>query len=1123
MWIYLEKTTNFLLICCVLCGFLVFYLHYLWRYIIIRLLTIREEANFAASMKPQNTRMKKARLFQKAQAALLALAMAAAMIPLTTFSSLAANADLALYYTFDGDGVTDSSPNGKDAAMFGTLDLGQDGVYGSSLLLKGGYVKMPEDIIYGFEDITVSCWVNPLRSVENQRIWSLGAGMSDLLNLQSPCNEGGLRLGTSIRNNYSPTRVGSSKGELPLNQWSHVVVSYNGDSRTLRLYVDGEEVGAKETNNLLSNLPLLTGAYLGRSQWSIDPDFYGYIDDFKIYSRTLSGDEINEEAENGFQQLADNTLERLDLAAENGLESLTGVVDDLALPSAVEGVEIDWSSDNAAALSDAGKVGDVAGATQVTLTATATKGDKTQEKDFAVTVVPAGEVTVDEIEDIVTVPGQAPELPEEVLANGGTRLVAVEWEEPTPNDYASAGEFTVSGTTADGASVSVKVVVDGNAIQNPVVPATAPDPHVIYHDGYYYYTRQSNNNSVTVSKAKRIQDLDSAPRVIVYTAPTSGMYSKEYWAPELHYIDGNWYIYVAADDGNNANHRMYVLRCTDPNDPQAPYENLGKLTPTVYNESTGEWEPDASQDKWAIDGTVIQDEVSGRNYFVWSGWEGNVDGMQITYIAEMLNPYTLKGSRVEISRPDSAWDQKGHGEGGGLEVNEGQQVVYHNGKVYIFYSANFSGSDWYCLGQLTATLGEDLTNVNNWEKKTDGPLFTQSLDPDDHVYGVGHASIVPSPDGTEEWVIYHAFQSPSGGWGDRSARAQKLTWDGDTPVFGNPAAYGEIIDGPSGTPSLEVYQYEAEEAELSGGASLIDRSRASGGQAVTNMGSGASITFNVDIDTAGDYQLAFVGNPRSASGFICDQSLMVNDAEYTIAYSSSSNDENAWYPSYDADAEGYGRGLTVHLDEGENTITLTGINQRVDVDYLKLILEEDDEPETPAPQSVTVTADDASIQVGETTTVTAVVEPAQADQTVTWSTSDSGIATVDQNGTVTGVASGEATITATASDGETTGSITITVTQAEDPGTDDPDTSDPGTDEPGTDDPDTSVPSTDVPDTDEPGDDQTPGGSTGGGSQTGGAADGANPQTGGLLPVGAGLVALVSLCGVVILAKKQQD
>ncbi|MFP7809815.1 phage tail tube protein [Pseudomonas aeruginosa] len=85
----------------------------------------------------------------------------------------------------------------------------------------------------------------------------------------------------------------------------------------------------------------------------------------------------------------------------------------------------------------------------------------------------------------------------------------------------------------------------------------------------------------------------------------------------------------------------------------------------------------------------------------------------------------------------------------------------------------------------------------------------------------------------------------------------------------------------------------------------------------------------------------------------------------------------------------------------------------------------------PAPiviASVTVTPDTASVAAGETADLEAEVLPAGASQTVTWSTSDAAIATVNDTGLVTGVAVGTATITATSTaDPTKTDTCAITV------------------------------------------------------------------------------------------------
>ena len=84
----------------------------------------------------------------------------------------------------------------------------------------------------------------------------------------------------------------------------------------------------------------------------------------------------------------------------------------------------------------------------------------------------------------------------------------------------------------------------------------------------------------------------------------------------------------------------------------------------------------------------------------------------------------------------------------------------------------------------------------------------------------------------------------------------------------------------------------------------------------------------------------------------------------------------------------------------------------------------------PEVESVTVGPENPTVAVGATTKLTATVKDADgmniADAEVTWKSSAEAVATVDDNGTVTGVAAGTADITATS--GSASGKVKVTVT-----------------------------------------------------------------------------------------------
>lgn len=316
--------------------------------------------------------------------------------------------------------------------------------------------------------------------------------------------------------------------------------------------------------------------------------------------------------------------------------------------------------------------------------------------------------------------------------------------------------LTEVDTEANTEEITMDVIYE--TVQNPIHDGGA-DPWVVAWKNSYYYC-YSTGNGVAVAKNSSLHQLRPNGKK-VYVAPSNTAYSAEYWAPELHYIRGEWYIYVAADDGNNDNHRMYVLKGTSQ-DPMARFEMVGQIT-------------DPSN-KWAIDGTVM--EIAGELYFVWSGWKGNTNVAQNIYIAHMSDPCTIDSERVCLSTPTYTWEKQGK-----PYVNEGPTALSHDGKTFLVYSASGSWTDNYCLGMLTLT-GDDPMNPDHWAKESQ-PVFQMKQGV---CYGPGHCSFSTAVDGSV-WMIYHGNLVSGSGWGGRSVWISPVTFDeAGKPNFGSPAS-----------------------------------------------------------------------------------------------------------------------------------------------------------------------------------------------------------------------------------------------------------------------------------------------------------------------------------------------
>jgi GH43 family beta-xylosidase len=243
------------------------------------------------------------------------------------------------------------------------------------------------------------------------------------------------------------------------------------------------------------------------------------------------------------------------------------------------------------------------------------------------------------------------------------------------------------------------------------------------------------------------------------------------------------------------NHRMFVLESSSDDPWNSDYKSKGQLD--TYNQ-------------FAIDGTYFQHSTG--LYHVYSCWyEAYLSWPSMLCITKreaisettlpcmtdrrvVSNPWTVSSNlseRVIISVPTNPWEKTPYGRtiNVRLSSNEGPQQMTNpiTNQTFIIYSAARSDNRNYCLGQLEL-VGADPMNSQDWHKNNGGCVFYQNAL--DQAYGVGHASFTTSPDGTENWIVYHGMLNPVTGWSARSIRTQQFGWNEDgSPAFPRPG-YG---------------------------------------------------------------------------------------------------------------------------------------------------------------------------------------------------------------------------------------------------------------------------------------------------------------------------------------------
>jgi GH43 family beta-xylosidase len=291
-------------------------------------------------------------------------------------------------------------------------------------------------------------------------------------------------------------------------------------------------------------------------------------------------------------------------------------------------------------------------------------------------------------------------------------------------------------------------------------------------DGYYYFTASvPEYDRVELRRSRTIAGLATASPVVVWRKPASGAMSDLIWAPEIHHIDGAWYVYVAAAPSREIldglfQHRIYILTTTATDPLSGTWQVAGRM--------------DTGLDTFCLDATTFAHR--GRRYFVWAQKHPAIPGNSNLYIAQMATATRLGGKSTLLTRPEHDWEVQG------FLVNEGPAVLIRHGKVFISYSASAT-DERYCMGLLYADESASLLDPASWTKSAQ-PVFETCAERE--VFGPGHNSFTVSEDGGRDVLVYHArnYREIVGDplWNpDRHTCVQPLEWTAQgMPIFGLP-------------------------------------------------------------------------------------------------------------------------------------------------------------------------------------------------------------------------------------------------------------------------------------------------------------------------------------------------
>ncbi len=269
--------------------------------------------------------------------------------------------------------------------------------------------------------------------------------------------------------------------------------------------------------------------------------------------------------------------------------------------------------------------------------------------------------------------------------------------------------------------------------KNPLNVYKVADPFILFYKGKYYLYATSERGAgpqggFEVWESNNL--VDWIYRGWVYESNENSWGKDSFWAPEVLYKNGKFYLFYSARGYIKEKKTLRICLAVS-NSPLGPFKDL-KAPLFDFGYATIDAHP------------FVDDDGKIYLYFSRDVSENPTSDIYVVRLSENL--LSTIGEPIFLTSPTQLWERNS-------KWNEGPFVVKYNKKYYLFYSANFFASPEYSVGYAVSN-----SPLGPFIKASENPILRKT----EYVSGPGHNSVVKTPDGREYFIIYHTQMKKEG-------------------------------------------------------------------------------------------------------------------------------------------------------------------------------------------------------------------------------------------------------------------------------------------------------------------------------------------------------------------------